>query len=124
MTYKEAGMTSVQVLNEMESKLDELIANAALLKECEEGNGECARLEHQQEMLLSALLQMNNGLDDAKKHLLLQRSPRLYTTLEKKIARLSRLNLKLLRSERVVKKARVHRRRIQKPPKQLSLDLT
>jgi hypothetical protein len=114
-------MTSVQVLNEMERKLDELITNAALLKECEEASGECANLEHKQEMLLDALMKMNNNLDDEEKILLLQKVPRLYTTLEKKIFKLSRMNHQLLRSDRHVKKARVHRRKIKKAPPQLDL---
>ena len=105
-------MTSVQILIEMEHKLDELIANAALLKECEEGH--CSRLEQQQEALLNTLLQMNSNLDEEEKLLLLQRSPRLYTTLEKKITRLSCMNQKLLKPQRYIKKARVHRRKIRK----------
>lgn len=114
-------MTSLQVLNEMERKLDELITNAALLKECEEASGESANLEHNQEMLLDALMKMNYTLDDEEKSLLLRRAPRLYTTLEKKIFKLSRMNHQLLRSERYVKKARVHRRKIKKAPTQLDL---
>jgi hypothetical protein len=114
MTSKETEMASIQVLSEMEKKLDELIANATELKECEEEKGQCAALEHQQEMLLNALLKMNNSLDDSEKHLLWQKSPELYMTLEKKIVRLSRLNQKLLRpaKQRYVKKARVHKRKI------------
>ncbi len=117
-------MTSMQVLSEMEKKLDELIANATELRECEEENGECASLKHKQEMLLNTLLKMNNSLDDSEKHLLWQKSPELYSNLEKKIVRLSRLNQKLLKpaQHRYVKKARIHKRKFKKP-KQLSLDL-
>jgi hypothetical protein len=116
-------MTSTEVLSEMERKLDELIANATLLKDCEEEKGEQVDLEHKQEMLLNALLKINNSLDDAEKHLLWQKSPQLYSTLEKKIFRFSRINQTLLKKERFVKKSRVHRRKIRKPPTQLSLDL-
>jgi spore cortex formation protein SpoVR/YcgB (stage V sporulation) len=125
MTSKGEGMASIQVLSEMERKLDELIANANQLRECEEDNGECAALEHKQEMLLSALLQLNNSIDDNEKHQLWQRSPDQYITLEKKIVRLSRLNQKLLRPtpKKHVKKARVHKRKFKKPPTQLSLDI-
>ena len=119
------GMASIQVLSEMERKLDELIANANQLRECEEENGECVSLEHKQEMLLNALLQLNNSIDDTEKHQLWQRSPDRYLTLEKKIVRLSRLNQKLLRPavKKHVKKARVHKRKFKKPPTQLSLDI-
>jgi hypothetical protein len=118
-------MASIQVLSEMEKKLDELIANANQLRECEEENGACADLEHKQELLLNALLQLNNSIDENEKHQLWQRSPDRYLTLEKKIVRLSRLNQKLLRpvSQKHVKKARVHKRKFKKPPTQLSLDL-
>ena len=51
----------------MEKTLDELIANAALLKECEEEKGQCAELEHQQERLLNALIQMDYSLDELQK---------------------------------------------------------
>jgi len=116
-------MVSVKVLNEMEQKLDELITNANLLKACEESSGECAHLEHQQERLLDSLMQLNSTLDEDEKSLLLQRSPRLYITLEKKISRLSHLNRQLLRSDNGVKKARVHRKKIKKPPTQMSFDI-
>lgn len=116
-------MTSIEVLCEMERKLDELIVNATLLKDCEEEKGARVDLEHKQEMLLNALLKINNSLDDSEKHLLWQKSPQLYSKLEKKIVRFSRLNQNLLKKERFVKKARVHRRKIKKPPTQLSLDL-
>ena len=125
MTSKGEGMASIQVLSEMEKKLDELIANANQLRECEEDKGECASLEHKQEMLLNALLQLNNSIDDTEKHQLWQKSPDRYLTLEKKIVRLSRLNQKLLRpaAKKHVKKARVHKRKFKKPPTQLSLDI-
>ncbi|HUD01481.1 MAG TPA: hypothetical protein VMR37_04090 [Rhabdochlamydiaceae bacterium] len=118
-------MASIQVLSEMERKLDELIANATQLRECAEEKGECADLEHKQEMLLNALLKLNNSLDETEKHQLWQKSPDLYVTLEKKIVRLSRLNQKLLRpaKQKTIKKARVHKRKFKKPPTQLSFDL-
>lgn len=118
-------MASIQVLSEMERKLDELIANANQLRECEEDNGECVALEHKQEMLLNALLQLNNSIDDNEKHQLWQKSPDRYIKLEKKIVRLSRLNQKLLRPtpKKHVKKARVHKRKFKNPPTQLSLDI-
>jgi FtsZ-binding cell division protein ZapB len=116
-------MTSLEVLSEIERKLDELIKNATLLKDCEEENGKCADLEHQQEMLLNDLLRINNSLDEDEKYSLWQKSPHRYTTLEKKIVKFSRLNQKLLKNTPpYVKKARVHRRKIKKPPNQLSLD--
>ncbi len=119
-------MASIQVLSEMERKLDELIANANQLRECEDENGACADLEHKQEMLLNALLQLNNSIDDTEKHQLWQKSPDRYITLEKKIVRLSRLNQKLLRPtpKKHVKKARVHKRKFKNPPTQLSLDIS
>ena len=118
-------MTAVQVLKEMEKKLDELIENAHLLKDCDEENGECSQLEHQQEMLLNALLKMNSSLEDNEKQLLLQKSPDLYSAVEQKLFKLSRANYKLLKCSKVqyVRKARVHKRRIKKPPTQLSMDL-
>lgn len=118
-------MASIQVLSEMERKLDELIANANQLRECEEDKGECAALEHKQELLLNALLQLNNSIDETEKHQLWQKSPDRYLKLEKKIVRLSRLNQKLLRpaKQKHVKKARVHKRKFKQPPKQLSLEI-
>ena len=118
-------MASIQVLSEMERKLDELISNASALRACEEDNGQCADLEHKQEMLLNALLQLNNSIDESEKYQLWQKSPDLYINLEKKIVRLSRLNEKLLRPtpKKHVKKARVHKRKFKQPPTQLSLDL-
>jgi len=125
MASKGDGMGSIQVLSEMDRKLDELIANANQLRECEEENGRCADLEHKQEMLLNALLKLNNSIDETEKHQLWQKSPGLYVTLEKKIVRLSRLNQKLLRpaKQKHVKKARVHKRKFKKPPTQLTLDI-
>lgn len=117
-------MKPSQVLSEMEQKLDELIKNANLLRDCEEENGQCADLQHQQDRLLNELMQMNNSLEETEKHQLLQKSPRLYSTLEQKISDFSRMNSRLLKSsmEKYVKKARVHRKKIEKPPKQLSMD--
>ena len=111
----------MELLAEMERKLDELIANANQIHQCEdrseEDNGECASLEHKQEMLLNALLQLNNSIDDTEKHQLWLKSPAHYLKVEKKIVRLSRLNQKLLRpvKQKPVKKARVHKRRFKKP---------
>lgn len=118
-------MASTQVLFEMEKKLDELIANANQLHTCEDGSGASAELEHKQDLLLNALLQLNNSIDESEKHQLWQRSPDKYLTVEKKIVRLSRLNQKLLKSTqpKYVKKARVHKRKFKKPPSQLSLDI-
>ena len=118
-------MASLQVLSEIDRTLDELIANATELRTCEENTGQCANLEHKQEMLLNALLTLNNSIDDTEKYQLWQKSPHLYITLEKKIVRLSRLNQKLLRpaEQKPIKKARVHKRKLKKPPTQLSLDL-
>jgi len=125
MTSKGEWMATIQVLSEMEKNLDELIANASLLRECEEETGDCSDLEQKQEKLLNALLKLNNSLDETEKHQLWQKSPDLYVTLEKKIVRLSRLNQKLLRpaKQKHVKKARVHKRKFKKPPTQLSLDI-
>jgi ribosomal protein L9 len=125
MTTRGDRMTASQILSEMEKKLDELISNANLLRECEEDNGESRELEHRQEMLLNSLLKISSSLDDEEKIHLLQKSPHLYFNLEKKAARLSRANMHLLRTskERLVKKARVHRRKIKRPPTQLTLDL-
>lgn len=118
-------MASIQVLSDMERKLDELIANANQLRQCEDENGSCADLEHKQDLLLNALLKLNNSIDETEKHQLWQKSPERYVTIEKKIVRLSRLNQKLLRpaKEKHVKKARVHKRKFKKPPTQLSLDI-
>ncbi len=123
-------MASTQVLSEMEKKLDELIANATQLRECEEEkdqeeNVRCADLEHKQEMLLNALLKLNSNIDETEKHQLWQESRGFYVALEKKIVLLSHLNQKLLRpmKQKYVKKARVHKRKFKKPPTQLSLDL-
>jgi hypothetical protein len=100
----------------MEKTLDELIANAALLKECEEEKGQCVELEHQQERLLNALIQMNHSLDESE----LQNAPHLYAVLEQKIGKFSRLNHKLLRP--FVKKARVHKKKKKQASTQLSLE--
>jgi len=118
-------MASIQVFSEIERKLDELIANANQLRQCEEENGECAALEHKQDLLLNALLQLNNSIEETEKHHLWQKSPDRYLKLEKKIVRLSQLNQKLLRpaAKKPVKKARVHKRKFKQPPTQLSLDL-
>ncbi|HEX4840119.1 MAG TPA: hypothetical protein VFU89_06725 [Rhabdochlamydiaceae bacterium] len=118
-------MASTQVLLEMEKKLDELIANANQLRDCEDSTGASAELEHKQELLLNALLQLNNSIDENEKHQLWQRSPDKYLTVEKKIVKLSKLNQKLLRSThpKHVKKARIHKRKFKKPPTQLSLDI-
>ena len=75
MTSKGDVMASIQLLSEMEKKLDELIANASQLRECEEENGACADLEHKQELLLNALLQLNNSVDEHEKHQLWQKFP-------------------------------------------------
>ncbi|MBS0648219.1 MAG: hypothetical protein JSS10_03230 [Verrucomicrobia bacterium] len=118
-------MTSIEVLCEIERKLDELIKNATLLKDCEEENGECADLEHQQEILLNELLRINNSMNEDDKYSLWQKSSRQYTTLENKIVKFSCLNQKLLKnSTPSMKKARVHRRKLKKPPTQLSLDFS
>ena len=118
-------MASLQVLSEIDQTLDELIANATELRHCEEGTGQCAHLEHKQEMLLNTLLSLNNSIDDKEKYQLWQKSPNLYMTLEKKIVRLSRLNQKLLKpaDQKPVKKTRIHQRKSKKTPTQLSLDL-
>ncbi|HEX2578796.1 MAG TPA: hypothetical protein VHK67_00130 [Rhabdochlamydiaceae bacterium] len=109
-------MASTQVLFEMEKKLDELIANANQLRDCETGSSASAELEHQQGLLLNALLQLNNSIDENEKYQLWQRSPDKYLTVEKKIVRLSRLNQKLLRSSQTkhVKKARMHKRKFKR----------
>ena len=44
MTSKGEWMATIQVLSEMERNLDELIANANLLRQCEEENRRLFRL--------------------------------------------------------------------------------
>lgn len=79
--------------------LDELIHNAALLRECEEENRECTELESRQDHLLNTLLEMN--LSQEK----LQHG---YGAIEQKITVLSNLNQKLLRP--ISKKTRFRRK--------------
>ncbi len=109
-------MLSTQKLQEMELKLDALIANAAHLRECEEDHEDCSALEKAQEKLLNDLLILNYSLDPVEKQLLLRKTPRLYARLENKISSLSELNERLLKTtpERFIKQARVHRRPINK----------
>jgi hypothetical protein len=62
----------------MERKLDELISNCICTSCCEEElkkQGQCADLEHKQEMLLNALLQLNNSIDESEKYQLWQKYP-------------------------------------------------
>jgi len=68
--------------------LDELIHNAALLRECEEENRECIELESRQDSLLNALLKINPSQKELEAN---------YACMEQKIATLSGLNRKLLR---------------------------
>ena len=87
----------------MESMLDALIENAKHLNSCEEQNGQCAELEYKQEALLNQLLKMNNELDQP---LVVEKAPQQYSSLEKKLVKLSEANRKLLRTSCVRKRRR------------------
>ncbi len=93
----------------IEKKLDELIVNAEELNECDE---DCSMLLCAQEKMLDDLLAMTQELDEGEKQRLLHQSPRLYSVLEEKIARICRINEKRLRPISFVRKARIHRRRM------------
>ncbi len=68
--------------------LDELIQNAAHLRECEEENKVCTELESRQDFLLNVLLKITPSQEELETG---------YACMEQKIKTLSGMNRKLIR---------------------------
>lgn len=84
-------------LQQIDTKLDALIANASALRECEEDLVDDTEFKHKQETLLQELFDLHQSLNASETEAVLKNTPRLYKKLENKISKFSQLNASLVR---------------------------
>lgn len=87
-------------LEEIDLKLNALIANATRLRECEEDQEDGSQLKNEQDALLQELLDLNQNLSSVEKEALCKTTPRLYKKIESKIFNFSELNFRLIKASR------------------------